>query len=211
LKNVRGEAERLKKELRELESRRARVRELERFIELLKKIRVLISKDGLQRELRARARPLIERHLRAFASLFELDLLDVKLNDDYEVLVVDSEGARPVDTVSGGEKVALALALRLAIARALSGERVGVMLLDEPTVHLDDVRRRRLVTAIRRLFGAKGNEFPQLVLVTHDSELEEAADVVLRVRKTATGSVVERATPVTPTSALPGTRHRSAH
>ena len=211
LKNIRGEVERLKKELRELESRRARVRELERFIELLRRIRVLISKDGLQRELRARARPLVERHLRAFASLFELDLLDVKLNDDYEVLVVDSEGARSVDTVSGGEKVALALALRLAIAKALSGGRVGVMLLDEPTVHLDDVRRRRLVTAIRRLFGAKGNEFPQLVLVTHDSELEEAADVVLRVRKTATGSVVERATPVTLTSALPGTRHRSAH
>ena len=211
LKNVKGREEELRRELEELEARRSKVRELELFIELLKRIRMLISKDGLQRELRARARPLIERHLRAFASLFELDLLDVKLNDDYEVLVVDSEGARPVDTVSGGEKVALALALRLAIARALSGGRVGVMLLDEPTVHLDEVRRRKLVAAIRRLFGAKGNEFPQLVLVTHDSELEDAADMVLRVRKTAVGSVVERAIPAALTSALPGTRHRSAH
>lgn len=211
LKSLKREGEKLRKELGELEEAKGRVQDLEGFIEFLKKVRALISKDGLQRELRAKARPLIERYLRVFASLFGLDLLDVRLSDDYEVLVVDSEGARPVDTVSGGERVALALALRLAIARALSGGRVGVMLLDEPTVHLDEVRRKRLVTAIRRLFGTRGDEFPQLVLVTHDSELEEAADVVLRVRKTATGSAIEHAVPAALSSALPGTLHHSAH
>lgn len=189
LKELGAKAEDMRAKLREAEALKLELKDLDKFIDLLKSIREVIGKDGVQRDLRARAKPLIERYLSSFAALFNLDFLDVRLSDDYDVLVIDAEGARSIDTVSGGEKVALALALRLAIAKALSGGRLMCMLLDEPTIHLDEERRARLVDAIRRLFGAGGREFPQLILVTHERELEQAADMVINVRKTPRGSI----------------------
>ncbi|HDD33570.1 MAG TPA: hypothetical protein ENG30_00305, partial [Thermofilaceae archaeon] len=188
---LKEDREKLERELRELRAKSGKVEELELFIEFLRKLRALMGKDGLQRELRLKAKPLIETYLRTFSSLFDLNFLDVRLTEDYDLVVVDSQGMRPIDTVSGGEKVALALALRLAIAKAASPSKMRMMMLDEPTVHLDDIRRRQLIVAIRRLFGASGNEFPQLILVTHDNELEEAADLVLRVKRTSRGSAIE--------------------
>ena len=98
--------------------------------------------------------------------------------------------------LSGGEKVSLALALRLAIAHILSGKKQNFLMLDEPTIHLDEERRRYLVKAINRLFRG-GKMFTQMLVVTHDRELEDMADVVYRVVKTPNGSKVLKQTGLT--------------
>jgi ATP-binding cassette, subfamily F, member 3 len=64
---------------------------------------------------------------------------------------------RPVETLSGGEKARLVLAL-------LAWQRPAILLLDEPTNHLDLEMRQALSVALQDFEGA-------LVIISHDREL----------------------------------------
>ena len=176
VKELRREYERVL----EAERRLGEVRDVLRDLEA---IRRAFSKDGAQRLIRDRARPVIERYLKDLASRFDLGFLNLKLTEDFSIRIVDAAGERDVVSASGGEKAALGLALRLALARAVGGQKLGFMMLDEPTQNLDEERRRGLISALRALFGKEGAVFPQLLVVTHNHELEEAADQVFLVEK----------------------------
>ncbi|MEG3224478.1 MAG: hypothetical protein BME94_02875 [Methanobacteriales archaeon Met13] len=148
------------------------------FIKLLKFIRDLFGKDGLQRELRNRSKPLIEQKTRDFFEKFNFDYSDIKIDEDYDISVYGPNGESSLDMISGGEKIAVALALRLGITQALSGGNLELIMLDEPTIHLDAYRRQELIDLFKRM-----SIIPQMIIVTHDPELEEAADNVLRIKK----------------------------
>ncbi|WP_297499122.1 DNA double-strand break repair ATPase Rad50, partial [Thermococcus sp.] len=78
--------------------------------------------------------------------------------------------------LSGGERIALGLAFRLALSLYLAGE-ISLLILDEPTPYLDEERRRRLVDIMQRYL----RKIPQVIVVSHDEELKDAADRVVRV------------------------------
>jgi iron complex transport system ATP-binding protein len=79
-------------------------------------------------------------------------------------------GNHPVDTLAGGERQ------RVVIARALAQEP-RVLLLDEPTSHLDLLHQRHLVGLLRRLNRERGMT---VVFVSHDLNLAgELADRLL--------------------------------
>lgn len=185
----------LRKKLDELREKMVEKERRARFVKLLEEIRWSFSKDGLQRLVRAKAKPVIEHLAREYLEKFNLEYSDVKLDEDFNPTLLGPLGEQPVDSISGGERVAVALALRLAIARALAGERVELMILDEPTVHLDEERRRELVEVLRRFFREEPRVLPQLVLVTHEREVEEAADLVYYVTREAGFSKVSSSPP----------------
>jgi len=154
------------------------LRNVSDFIKLLKFIRDLFGKDGLQRELRNRSKPLIEQKTRNFFEKFNFDYSDIKIDEDYDITVYGPNGESSLDMISGGEKIAVALALRLGITQALSGGNLELIMLDEPTIHLDAYRRQELIDLFKRM-----SIIPQMIIVTHDPELEEAADNVLKIKK----------------------------
>ena len=78
--------------------------------------------------------------------------------------------------LSGGERITLGLAFRLALSLYLAGE-ISLLILDEPTPYLDEERRRRLVDIMQRYL----RKIPQVIVVSHDEELKDAADRVIRV------------------------------
>jgi exonuclease SbcC len=173
-------------ELAKLRESAARLEKLQKFLSLLKKIREIFSKDFAQKELRARAKPLIEKYTNEVFGGFELPFANLKITDDYDLILSSADGERSMDMISGGEKIAAALALRAGIAKALSGGRMELLMLDEPTIHLDDIRRRELVEIVKNL-----TMIPQTIVVTHDEEFENAADIILKVRKEDGVSLVE--------------------
>jgi iron complex transport system ATP-binding protein len=108
-----------------------------------------------------------------------LDLLERPSADDrrlsYESLVtagIESLAARPVPALSGGERQLV------TVARALA-QQPTILLLDEPTSHLDLANARRILRVLRSLKEAGKT----IVFTTHDPNAAAAiADYVILLR-----------------------------
>jgi len=148
------------------------------YINLLTHIRNLYGKNGIQRDLRNISRPLIQKHTKEFFNEFNFNYSDLTIDDDYEVTVYGPEGESSMSMVSGGEKIAIALALRLGITQAMANGELDTILLDEPTIHLDSSRKHELINLLKEM-----SSLPQMIIVTHEAQLENAADNLIKVEK----------------------------
>lgn len=178
------------KKLQGLKDKEREKKAVDDFVKLLNKIRDAYGKDGVQKMIRAVARPLLERSTRDLFERFNLAYSDIKIDDDYNISVIGPFGEQDIDQISGGERVALAIALRLAIAQVLSG-KVETIIMDEPTTHLDEERRKELVNILSSFFREGGRIIPQMLIITHHPEIENVADVIYTIKKEEGYSTVE--------------------
>lgn len=168
----------LQRDQKKLKEKRKELKKLEEFKVFLNKIRGFFHKDVMQKELRMRSRPLVEGYTREVFDSFDLPYSDIALTEDFDLVAYGPLGETRSEMLSGGERIAASLALRIGIAKALSGSAMELIILDEPTTHLDVVRRQDLVEIIKRL-----SSIPQTIVVTHDREFENAADTLIEVEK----------------------------
>ncbi|MEM2925785.1 MAG: hypothetical protein QXJ68_08890, partial [Methanocellales archaeon] len=186
-----GEAiQKLQIELKELSEKEKEKEKIESYLKILSKIREAFGKEGVQKLIRAIARPMIQNITRDYFEKFNLEYSDIVIDDDYNIAAIGPSGKQDIDQISGGERVALAIALRLAIARVLSG-KVETIIMDEPTTHLDEERRRELVNILNSFFREGGRIIPQMLIITHHREVEEVADLIYNVSKREGYSIVE--------------------
>jgi len=99
---------------------------------------------------------------------------DVTLNwnKEYEITLEEEGRERPFANLSGGEQMAAALAVRLALLKELS--EVNLAFFDEPTTNMDEERRRNLAQQIGRI-----KDFQQLFVISHDDTFEGFTDQVI--------------------------------
>ncbi len=180
-----GQEDQLSRSLEELEGKvklyqkyQKELSNLKDFIKLLNLIRDLYGKDGIQKDLRNRSKSRIEQNTRNFFEKFNFEYSDINLDDDYDITVYGPGGKNSLDMMSGGEKIAVALALRLGITQTISGGNLELIMLDEPTIHLDSYRRQELIDLLKSM-----SIIPQMIIVTHEADLEDAADNIIRVKK----------------------------
>ena len=98
-----------------------------------------------------------------------------------------------LESLSGGEKVSVALALRLGMANLLGTSNLNLMILDEPTTHLDAERKKSLVGVLSQLSKISNSETPmQFLIITHDAEIFEDSTVerIYRFESSEQGSKV---------------------
>jgi exonuclease SbcC len=81
--------------------------------------------------------------------------------------VVDSEGQRDFAALSGSERAMVYLCLKAALSETIG--IVPFLVLDEPTVHLDAERKKRLVRLLRQLSTTR----KQVLVATNDVWLVE--------------------------------------
>ena len=105
---------------------------------------------------------------------------------DYDIVLSRGDLERRFGQLSGGEQMAAALAVRLALLRDLLN--LDIAFFDEPTQHLDAERRENLAQQILSVRG-----FSQLVVISHDDTFERHIDNVIRVTHTGQASTVEAA------------------
>ncbi|HMF57681.1 MAG TPA: hypothetical protein VK619_15165, partial [Pyrinomonadaceae bacterium] len=93
---------------------------------------------------------------------------------DYEIILEEEGHERSFQNLSGGEQMAAALSVRLALLKQLSDIRMAFF--DEPTVNMDQRRREGLAQQIGQI-----KHFDQLFIISHDDTFAEAVDHTVHV------------------------------
>jgi len=136
---------------------------------------------SMEQQLLAHAQATFDRAFqRFFASLVDDPALVAQTDVGFTPEVMIDGEPTPAEALSGGERTALALAFRLALAsvvRSLGDVRLETLLLDEPTDGFSAEQVVRMGELLAEL------ALPQVVIVSHESQLAGIADRTIRVRK----------------------------
>jgi len=128
-----------------------------------------------------------EHFQRYFTSLVDDPDMVVRVKEDFSPLFEREGFEQDFDALSGGERTSMALAYRFAlntVVRESAESRPELIILDEPT----DGFSKDQIYKMRGLLEALGSR--QVILVSHERELESMADHVFRVEKRNGASVV---------------------
>lgn len=125
---------------------------------------------------------------RWFAMLVSDTDKEVGVDEDFTPIVSQAGYEQDVRYLSGGERTSVALAYRLALnilaQRVSAGMKSNLLILDEPT---DGFSKEQLGN-LREVLDEVG--CPQVLIVSHDKELESFADQIFRVDKTGSESTI---------------------
>jgi len=113
----------------------------------------------------------------------------LKWTEDYGISLEEYGHDRPFINLSGGEQMAAALSVRLALLKQLSDVRLAFF--DEPTTNMDAARRERLAEQIGHITKKQidGKQiFDQLFIISHDDTFEGYVDHVISIAGSADGS-----------------------
>lgn len=176
---IKSTIEKLKEERKERESAKMELEKLNIAIKRIEELR------GKIKEYKALIKEEALNKIGEIASEIFSEFTDgkysgiaIRAEDNKVKLFVIYDGVeRPLTFLSGGERIALGLAFRLAMSMYLIG-KVDLLILDEPTPFLDEERRRKLIEIMERHL----RKISQVIIVSHDEELKDAADHVIRIR-----------------------------
>lgn len=96
----------------------------------------------------------------------------LKWGEDYAIMLEEDGFERPFQSLSGGEQMAAALAVRLALLKQLTDIRIAFF--DEPTTNMDAERRENLAMQVSRI-----THFDQLFVISHDETFDSYVDNVI--------------------------------
>ena len=180
-----GQYETLQKEITKTKEAIETAQKIEEKIKKYKKVEEALGPRGIQKIIRDNALYELPRITNIIFSAFDFPFQQVKFSENFDIsllapTVEKTDRYVSASAISGGQRVALGLALRLAIGKFLSN-KAEFLILDEPTVHLDQQRRNELINI---LINLKERKFVrQLIIVTHDTEVEDAADSIYYVER----------------------------
>jgi len=142
----------------------------------------VFSRDGpVATSLRSWALNAISAKASEYLALLNTKIQRIQLNEkarDISIICNSKSEELDLESLSGGEKVSVALSLRLGMANLLGASNLNLMILDEPTTHLDAERKKSLVGVLSQLSNISNSETPmQFIIITHDAEIFEDSTV----------------------------------
>ncbi|HXT84622.1 MAG TPA: SbcC/MukB-like Walker B domain-containing protein, partial [Verrucomicrobiae bacterium] len=167
------------------------------FISDLEKIRTMVfNRDGVvASSLRTWALNLISKRSSDYINTFNVGISKISLVEkprEIKVLCYGKRGDMDIISLSGGEKVAVSLALRMGIAYLMGSSKIDFIILDEPTTNLDEERRRSFVNIISNVFSKGVGPLSQIIIITHDEEIFENSEIeqIYKFSMSNNGSIV---------------------
>ncbi|WP_455280432.1 hypothetical protein [[Eubacterium] cellulosolvens] len=127
-----------------------------------------------------------------FTILIEDPTKQATIDEDFTPIVKQDGYDQNVEFLSGGEKTSVALAYRLALNSIVQQVSVGIksniLIMDEPT---DGFSKEQLYK-VREILNEL--QCPQVILVSHETELESFADHIYRIGKAGGISKIQKPT-----------------
>jgi exonuclease SbcC len=122
-----------------------------------------------------------EQFTRWFQILMDDPDMQVRINEDFSPMIEREGYEQDFNALSGGEKTSVALAYRLAlnttVQEVTTSGGSNLLILDEPTDGFSKEQLYKIRDILEEL------KCPQVILVSHEKELEGFADHVFRVQK----------------------------
>ena len=144
---------------------------------------VVFSRDGpVATSLRSWALNTVSAKASEYLTLLNTKIQRISLSEklrDISITCYSKKETLDLESLSGGEKVSVALSLRLGMASLLGASNLNLMILDEPTTHLDSERKKSLVGVLSQLSNISNQETNpmQFIIITHDAEIFEDSTV----------------------------------
>ena len=183
---VGGILEKIDKAKRQIETIEKVILELKivkKYVSKLDKVQTnIFSRDGsVATSLRSWALNSISVKASEYLSFLNTKIQRIVLSEkarDVSIACYSKTEVLELESLSGGEKVSVALALRLGMASLLGSSNLNLMILDEPTTHLDAERKKSLVRVLSQLTEISNSQTPmQFLIITHDAEIFEDSNV----------------------------------
>ena len=156
---------------------------VKKYVSKLDKVQTnIFSRDGsVATSLRSWALNSISVKASEYLSFLNTKIQRIALSEkarDVSIACYSKTEVLELESLSGGEKVSVALALRLGMASLLGSSNLNLMILDEPTTHLDAERKKSLVRVLSQLTEISNSQTPmQFLIITHDAEIFEDSNV----------------------------------
>ena len=170
IKNAKIELEKLGSTLKELEQVQGYVGELERIQN------DVYNRNGpVGKSLRSWALDIISQKASDYLEKFNTAIKRIALSEEntkINTLCYSGKEVHDLESLSGGEKVCVAVAVRLGMSHLLGASNLNFMILDEPTTDLDSERKKDLVNVLSQLTNINENNSPmQFIIITHEAEI----------------------------------------
>jgi exonuclease SbcC len=156
----------------------------------------VFSRDGpVATSLRSWALNTISAKASEYLTLLNTKIQRVSLSEktrDISIACHSKSEVLELESLSGGEKVSVALALRLGMASLLGASNLNLMILDEPTTHLDAERKKSLVGVLSQLADISNSESRmQFLIITHDAEIfdDSTVEQIYKFESSEQGSI----------------------
>ena len=191
IKNISSEIEKLGTTLKDLKQVQGYVGELEDIQNSV------YNRDGpVGKSLRSWSLEVISQKASEYLERLNTKIQRISLSEktrDVNITCHSRNTTLELESLSGGEQVSIALALRLGMAHLLGASNLNFMILDEPTTHLDSERRKSLVNVLSQLTNVKeDNSSMQFIIITHDAEIFEDSSVenIYKFEPSQNGTIV---------------------
>ena len=198
-----GILEKIRKGEEQIEKINASLEELslvKEYISNLEEIQQnVFNRDGpVATSLRSWALSMISSKASEYLLMLNTKIQRIELSEkarDVSIACYSKNSTLDLESLSGGEQVSIALALRLGMAQLLGGANLNFIILDEPTTHLDEERRKSLVRVLSQISditNSASNSSMQFIIITHDSEIFEDSTVeqIYKFESSEKGTVV---------------------
>jgi exonuclease SbcC len=126
-----------------------------------------------------------EQFQRWFQIMIEDPNLQARIDENFTPIITQNGFDQDFESLSGGEKTSVALAYRLALNSTVreiaAGVKPNLLILDEPTDGFSKEQLFRIRDILNEL------KCPQVVIVSHEEELDTCADHVFKVGRVQGG------------------------
>jgi len=189
----------MKIELEKLGSTLTELKHVERYVTELENIQENVyNRDGpVGKSLRSWSLEIISQKASEYLEKLNTKIQRISLSEktrDVNISCYSRNTTLDIESLSGGEQVSVALALRLGMSHLLGASNLNFMILDEPTAHLDGERRKSLVNVLSQLTSLKEDSSMQFIIITHDAEIFDDSSVenIYKFESNPNGTVVSR-------------------
>jgi len=197
---ISGNIKKAKMELEKLDSTLTELKHVQGYVTELEQIQENVyNRDGpVGKSLRSWSLEIISQKASEYLEKLNTKIQRISLSEktrDVDISCYSRNTTLDLESLSGGEQVSVALALRLGMSHLLGASNLNFMILDEPTAHLDSERRKSLVNVLSQLTNLKEDDSSmQFIIITHDAEIFDDSSVenIYKFESNPNGTIVSR-------------------